>query len=845
MQLSLKKQSLFLFFVTSLSISTFSVKANDREDTPSFSQEELQAFLEPTLRLLEGHLGRLEKYAQEIVLEMNNGLKVPQETPLREALLHCRQLISKYHHRARGMTVINLSELMHLSSFIEQMTSCLLSSVKSYFKKLPVFDETQVRSILPDDLTIMEVHSSANNNEQQVKRLQDKITNLRLSLTNRFFRTTFKIGSKVWPLVKYGGSATIVGAILLCQCTDWELPILRNFKLSFLNNIPVLKNFEWIQYLAARPIFGYSEHKHARILAKADVQGDFTWFSAKGYDGKELIGKPGVQKEILAKLLPLGMTNDVSNMVHDYKNDIAVQFAAGALSLSALTTDIWNSSKKIAHESWTRLSNSLQGYDIELQGEYELTSDKTFDDVIGYEEVKQQLRLHILRFLEDPERFTRLGLAPEKGWLFTGPSRTGKSFMIKALYGEVYNLMKALGKEKDFAFKHYHSSVIIKYGIKIITEILQEASPCTIIFIDEIDLLNLQRVGNSPLLANFLTTMSGFMEDKPDRQVFIIGATNKPETIDKSLRQHGRFGKEIRFDKPNFVERRIYLLKRFDELAIDITKLDVDRLADHTDGCVFEELESMMREAIHWAQAKGLPYTQELFEGALNSAVRNIVMDKPITLAPQEHLLIAVHQMGTALSRILLGSREHVSLVTTRPIVATLKEEMHYQEFYKSDEHKQKETIYGKVFTFRVEDSAGIETMQDKITMCKTLLAGYVAEEVMFGASSYSYQPENKFKAFKIAKELACKGIAQSQLSDELNAKITQTAWNMLEEYEQELKKMFEEYKPYLTLLSSWVIEQNVSGDQIVHVLNTDKSEIEEILRQATEQAEQLLDQKK
>ena len=56
--------------------------------------------------------------------------------------------------------------------------------------------------------------------------------------------------------------------------------------------------------------------------------------------------------------------------------------------------------------------------------------------------------------------------------------------------------------------------------------------------------------------------MSGALESDPKKQVIILAATNKPENMDEALKRPGRFGKEIRFDYPNFNYRKAYLLKR-------------------------------------------------------------------------------------------------------------------------------------------------------------------------------------------------------------------------------------------------------------------------------------------
>ncbi len=91
-------------------------------------------------------------------------------------------------------------------------------------------------------------------------------------------------------------------------------------------------------------------------------------------------------------------------------------------------------------------------------------------------------------------------------------------------------------------------------GIATWMGVAKMLAPC-VLFIDEIDLLNLQRTGDRTLLSDFLKEMSGIADKDPKKQVIVIGTTNKPENIDTAMIQSGRLALVIPFSYPNLKDR--------------------------------------------------------------------------------------------------------------------------------------------------------------------------------------------------------------------------------------------------------------------------------------------------
>ena len=134
-------------------------------------------------------------------------------------------------------------------------------------------------------------------------------------------------------------------------------------------------------------------------------------------------------------------------------------------------------------------------------------SEITFDSIIGQEDAKKYGH-ELCEYLKNPEFFDRTKVAPSTGILLFGDTRTGKSFYISALQGEI---QKALGKD-SFKVLKVSFEEVIKVGIHDIMEYARTLAPM-IVVIEEIDLLRLQRVGDTKLLAEFMTAMSSCLQD--------------------------------------------------------------------------------------------------------------------------------------------------------------------------------------------------------------------------------------------------------------------------------------------------------------------------------------------
>ena len=227
----------------------------------------------------------------------------------------------------------------------------------------------------------------------------------------------------------------------------------------------------------------------------------------------------------------------------------------------------------------------------------EITEEKipevTYEDVGGLSEEIRKIREMVELPLKHPEIFNKLGIEPPKGILLHGPPGTGKTLLAKAVANEVEaNFVVVNGPE--ILSKWYGDS---EKRIREIFENAEKQAP-TIIFFDEIDAIAPKREETyGELERRMVSQLLGMMDGLKSRgRVIVIGATNRPNSLDPALRRPGRFDREVSISVPN-KEGRLNILKihsRNMPLAKDV---DLSRLAEITHGFVGADIAALCKEA--------------------------------------------------------------------------------------------------------------------------------------------------------------------------------------------------------------------------------------------------------
>ena len=174
----------------------------------------------------------------------------------------------------------------------------------------------------------------------------------------------------------------------------------------------------------------------------------------------------------------------------------------------------------------------------------------TWEDIGGLEEVKRDLREMILYPIDHPEKFEKFGMKPSKGVLFYGPPGCGKTLMAKAVANEcAANFISVKGPE--LLTMWFGES---EANVREIFDKARGASPC-VLFFDELDSVGTARgsdAGSSGagdrVLNQLLTEMDGAGIKK---DLFFIGATNRPDILDEALIRPGRLDQLIYIPLPD------------------------------------------------------------------------------------------------------------------------------------------------------------------------------------------------------------------------------------------------------------------------------------------------------
>ena len=288
----------------------------------------------------------------------------------------------------------------------------------------------------------------------------------------------------------------------------------------------------------------------------------------------------------------------------------------------------------------------------------------TFRDVAGQDEAKESLQ-EIIDILHNPQKYTDIGAKLPKGVLLVGPPGTGKTLLAKAVAGEAGVPFFSISGS-DFV------EMFVGVGASRVRDLFKEASkmaPC-IIFIDEIDTIGKSRDnrmgGNDEreqTLNQLLAELDGF---DPGKGVIVLGATNRPEVLDKALLRPGRFDRRITIDRPNLAGRMATLQvhTRKIKLAEDV---NLKKIALATAGCVGADLANLVNEAALRAVRNGRRLvTQEDLLASFEFVIAGSEKKNSV-LTEFEKKLVAYHEVGHAMVAYRQKHAEPVSKITIVP----------------------------------------------------------------------------------------------------------------------------------------------------------------------------------
>ena len=332
-----------------------------------------------------------------------------------------------------------------------------------------------------------------------------------------------------------------------------------------------------------------------------------------------------------------------------------------------------------------------------------------FHDVAGQDEAKQSL-VEIVDILKNPSKYTSVGAQIPRGALLVGPPGTGKTLLAKAVAGEA-------GCPFFFVSGSAFVEMFVGTGAARVRDLFKQATqkaPC-IIFIDEIDAIGKKRDssglgGNDEreqTLNQLLAEMDGF---DPTKGIMVLGATNRPEILDKALLRPGRFDRRIPVELPDMNGRKEILEvharnKRFERGC------DLKKVADATPGASGADLANILNEAALHAVRGGRP---AISQADLEAATEYVIAGsekKSMVISPDEKRIIAYHEIGHAL---VAAKQKNVVPIRKITIIPRTNGALGFTMQADEEEH------------YLMKKEELIEKLQ-------VLTAGRAAEEMMFG----------------------------------------------------------------------------------------------------------------
>ena len=451
--------------------------------------------------------------------------------------------------------------------------------------------------------------------------------------------------------------------------------------------------------------------------------------------------------------------------------------------------------------------------------------DVRFCDVAGQTEAKDSL-IEIVDILKNPTRYTSVGAQIPKGALLVGPPGTGKTLLAKAVAGEA-------GCPFFFVSGSAFVEMFVGAGAARVRDLFKQAAqkaPC-IVFIDEIDAIGKKRDGSGlggndereQTLNQLLAEMDGF---DPGKGIMVLGATNRPEILDKALLRPGRFDRRIPVELPD-MNGRLEILQVHARKKSMAHGVNLKLVADATPGASGAELANILNEA---ALAAVRDHRTSITQTDLEHATEYVIAGsekKSMVISPEEKRIIAYHEIGHALVAARRKNAVPIRKITIIP-----------------------RTSGALGFTMQAdEEEKFLMKREDLIRELEILTAGRAAEDMMFGTCTSGASNDIE-RATNIARSMITRyGMSETlgmmtldtvvnpYLDAELRSGCSpETAARVEEEIRRLIRDAYENALAILRdnavllnrLAQYLLIHENITGDEFMDLMNEYNSNLRE-----------------
>ena len=556
-----------------------------------------------------------------------------------------------------------------------------------------------------------------------------------------------------------------------------------------------------------------------KVVKQADVESTQITFTAIK-DGQTAVFQTGRMNDdtLIPRMLQAGVTFTTSipeeisplvEMLVGYVLPFVITLGIGFLIIRLLTRRMGS-------------NNPLSMGKSNVKVYVETHTGKTFADVAGEDEAKAALQ-EIVDFLHDPGKYAEIGAKLPKGALLVGPPGTGKTLLAKAVAGEAkVPFFSISGSE--------FVEMFVGMGAARVRDLFKQATekaPC-IVFIDEIDAIGKKRDGSliggnderEQTLNQLLSEMDGFDSSKA---VVILGATNRPESLDQALLRPGRFDRRIPVELPDLAGREAILKVHAKEVRAD-PNINYREIALATSGTSGAELANIINEGALLAVKEGRKMvTQHDLEEAIETVIAGY-QKKNAVISPEEKKIVSYHEIGHALVAARQTSSAPVHKIT---IIPRTSGALGYTMQVDEDEHylMTREELFNKITTltggraaeelvFHKVTSGAANDIEQATKLARSMVARLGMSDA-FGMTAFE-TINNKYLG----------GDASLACSEDTSARIDKEVMQIIQQAHDKAMEILKTNEGKLHELAAFLLErETITGEEFMRILQSSESD--------------------
>ena len=356
------------------------------------NQDALETILTGALQVLQKIDLALEDLAQIV---NNNIITTPNKRALKDNIRDLRQIIDQL--RTEAAVNVDAKTIHVLLRLNDALMQHIVTAINNGLTQLPQFNIQTVKIRTTKIITIEQLQEDLTTNSVNLQKLESASQSAGLKWYNKLYRGVdglFQKGNKyyMWHMAALGGITGLTALYIM-------------YRYDFCKEIP---------FLGPCPKYDASGDLKANLDLKAIGAID-------NFFHQNQLGRMPIWSHVVAPIA-IASWSGAFTKVKDKTINTAIRF-----------------------------SNFLKGgayLNKKIEDVERINPRYTFDDLVGLEYVKETLH-PVLKYLVDPERFERSKLAPEKGYLFTGATRTGKSYTAEAFFGEIRKMLKQNNRNEE------------------------------------------------------------------------------------------------------------------------------------------------------------------------------------------------------------------------------------------------------------------------------------------------------------------------------------------------------------------------------------------------------------